>query len=172
MWPCCAVYSLLAQRYIDVWLVVADARVRGKLSFFFLETLYPWGTSPSSTVPASIEKWSSRSPSAGSCRYQNILSWSMFCMHSITTFSPLLLTRYLGVWVTCASTRPVKEDGGGEQRGHQEASLAAQWERVCLQCRRPGFDPWIGEDPLQKEMATHSSILAWEISWTEEPGGL
>ena len=28
------------------------------------------------------------------------------------------------------------------------------------------------EDPLQEEMATHSSILAWEVSWTEEPGGL
>ena len=28
------------------------------------------------------------------------------------------------------------------------------------------------EDPLYKEMATHSSILAWEIPWTEEPGGL
>ena len=29
-----------------------------------------------------------------------------------------------------------------------------------------------GEDLLEKEMATHSSILAWEIPWTEEPGGL
>ena len=29
-----------------------------------------------------------------------------------------------------------------------------------------------GEDPLEKEMATHSSIIAWEIPWTEEPGGL
>ena len=28
------------------------------------------------------------------------------------------------------------------------------------------------EDPLEKEMATHSSISAWEIPWTEEPGGL
>ena len=27
------------------------------------------------------------------------------------------------------------------------------------------------EDPLEKEMATYSSILAWEIPWTEEPGG-
>ena len=27
-------------------------------------------------------------------------------------------------------------------------------------------------DPLEKEMATHSSILAWEVPWTEEPGGL
>ena len=28
------------------------------------------------------------------------------------------------------------------------------------------------EDPLAREMATHSSILPWEIPWTEEPGGL
>ena len=28
------------------------------------------------------------------------------------------------------------------------------------------------EDPLEKKMATHSSILTWEILWTEEPGGL
>ena len=28
------------------------------------------------------------------------------------------------------------------------------------------------EDPLEKEMATHSSILAWRTPWTEEPGGL
>ena len=28
------------------------------------------------------------------------------------------------------------------------------------------------EDPLEKGMATHSSTLAWEIPWTEEPGGL
>ena len=28
------------------------------------------------------------------------------------------------------------------------------------------------EDPLEEEMTTHSSILAWEILWTEEPGGL
>ena len=28
------------------------------------------------------------------------------------------------------------------------------------------------EDPLEKELAAHSSVLAWEIPWTEEPGGL
>ena len=28
------------------------------------------------------------------------------------------------------------------------------------------------KDPLEKEMATHSNILPWEIPWTEEPGGL
>ena len=30
----------------------------------------------------------------------------------------------------------------------------------------------LGEDPLEKEMATHSCILVWEILWAEEPGGL
>ena len=37
-------------------------------------------------------------------------------------------------------------------------------------------DTWVAslgqEDPLEKEMAPHSSILAWRIPWTEEPGGL
>ena len=32
--------------------------------------------------------------------------------------------------------------------------------------------PLVWEDPLKKEMGTHSSILAWEIPWTEEPGRL
>ena len=32
--------------------------------------------------------------------------------------------------------------------------------------------PWGLEDPLEEGMATHSSILAWRILWTEEPGGL
>jgi len=31
---------------------------------------------------------------------------------------------------------------------------------------------WVGKIALEKEMATHSSIVAWEISWIEEPGGL
>ena len=30
----------------------------------------------------------------------------------------------------------------------------------------------VQEDSLEKEMATHSSVLAWETPWTEEPGGL
>ena len=42
--------------------------------------------------------------------------------------------------------------------------LPAMWE---TQVRSLG-----SEDPLEKEMATHSSTLAWKIPWTEEPGGL
>ena len=47
-----------------------------------------------------------------------------------------------------------------------------RWYRVHLQCRRPGFNPWVRKIPLEEGMATHSSILSWEIPWTEEPGGL
>ena len=44
--------------------------------------------------------------------------------------------------------------------------------KVHLQCRRPGFSFLGWEDPLGKEMATHSSIHAWRTPWTEEPGRL
>ena len=41
-----------------------------------------------------------------------------------------------------------------------------------LPTMRETWVPSLGrEDPLEKEMATHSSILAWRIPWTEEPGG-
>ena len=42
--------------------------------------------------------------------------------------------------------------------------LPAMWETQVLSLGR--------EDPLEKEMATHSSTLAWKIPWTEEPGRL
>ena len=49
------------------------------------------------------------------------------------------------------------------------ASLMAQWSRICLPMR----DTWVPslgqEDPLDKEMATRSSILAWKSPWTEYP---
>ena len=42
-----------------------------------------------------------------------------------------------------------------------------------LQCRKHRFNHWVKKDSFPvKEMATHSSILAWEIPWTEEPGCL
>ena len=52
------------------------------------------------------------------------------------------------------------------------ASLVAQRLNICLQCGRSGFHPWVGKIPLDKETATHSSILAWRIPWMEEPCGL
>ena len=36
-----------------------------------------------------------------------------------------------------------------------------------MQCRRPRFNLWMGKIALEKGMATHSSILAWRIPWTQ-----
>ena len=42
----------------------------------------------------------------------------------------------------------------------------------CKRFKRCRFNSWVGETPLKENMATHSSILAWRLPWTEEPGGL
>ena len=39
-------------------------------------------------------------------------------------------------------------------------------------CKKPNSSPLLYTYPLEEETATHSSILAWKIPWTEEPGGL
>ena len=60
-------------------------------------------------------------------------------------------------------------DSGTLNRG---ASLVAQ----MVKCLPAVWETWVRslsrEDPLEKEMATHSSTLAWKIPWTEEPGRL
>ena len=53
-----------------------------------------------------------------------------------------------------------------------EVSQVAQWYRIHLPMQETLVLSLGWEDPLQKEMATHSSILAWEIPWTEDSGGL
>ena len=53
-----------------------------------------------------------------------------------------------------------------------QASLVAQ-RLKCLSTMRETWVQSLGQEgPLEKEMATHSSILAWRIPWTEEPGRL
>ena len=65
---------------------------------------------------------------------------------------------------------------GLQRVGHdlaiERASLVAQKVK-CLPTMRETQVPSLGrEDPLEKEMATHSSTLAWKIPWTEKPGRL
>ena len=48
----------------------------------------------------------------------------------------------------------------------------AQMVKNLPAVQETGVRPLGQEDPLEKGMATHFSILAWEIPWTEEPGGL
>ena len=53
------------------------------------------------------------------------------------------------------------------------ASQGAQWESTHLPTQEAwGVRSLVREDPLEEEMATHSSSLPWRIPWTEEPGGL
>ena len=46
------------------------------------------------------------------------------------------------------------------------------YKEPTYQQRRCRFDPWVGISFLEKEMSTHSRVLAWKISWTEEPDAL
>ena len=52
------------------------------------------------------------------------------------------------------------------------ASLLALWSRIHLLIQVMQVQSLVQEDPFEKEMVTYSSILAWEIPWIEEPGGL
>ena len=48
----------------------------------------------------------------------------------------------------------------------------AQRYKICLPMQETLVQSLGWEDPLEQGMATYASILAWEIPWTEEPGGL
>ena len=77
-----------------------------------------------------------------------------------------LLIFLLAIWIpACASSSP-------EFYMMSSASLVAQTVKHLPAV----WETWVRslgwEDPLEKEMATHSSTLAWKIPWTEEPGGL
>ena len=52
------------------------------------------------------------------------------------------------------------------------ASLVAQSVKYLPSMQVTRVRSLGGDDPLEKEMTNHSSILAWRIPWTEEPGGL
>ena len=54
----------------------------------------------------------------------------------------------------------------------QETSLVAQMVKHLPTMQETWAQSLGQEDILEKEMATHSNILAWQIPWTEEPGGI
>ena len=56
--------------------------------------------------------------------------------------------------------------------GRRGASLIAQSVKNLPAMQETSVQFLCEEDPLEKEMATHSSVLAWRIPWTEEPSGL
>ena len=58
------------------------------------------------------------------------------------------------------------------KQGYQRASLVTQVVTDPPAVQRTRLQPLGQEDPLEKGMATHSSILVWRVPWTEEPGGI
>ena len=79
-------------------------------------------------------------------------SYRLAAVHSCTRFPKNYVSQRSSVYVFTSSR---SSDG-----------------KVCLQCRRHGFKPWIGKITLEKGMAIHSSILAWRTPWIEDPGEL
>ena len=91
---------------------------------------------------------------------------------------------YCSLWIQLAQSRPDPTMGPA---GSQHCPLAAiksfgtTWIPYAMvsgtgsppTCNLiPALGSLSQEDPLEEEMATHSSIFAWKIPWTEEPGGL
>ena len=62
--------------------------------------------------------------------------------------------------------------GNGNPLQYSWASLVAQTVKNSPAMRETWVHSLNWEDPLEEGMATHSSILAWRIPWTEKPGGL
>ena len=83
--------------------------------------------------------------------------------------SPTLAGRFFTTSATWEAhmplyTCPNPQNAAGDTRGKEPA---CQYRR----CRRCGFDLYVGKIPLEEGMATHSSFLAWRISWTEDLAG-
>ena len=103
-----------------------------------------------------------------------------------TTFPKIHIFCHIGeifmnplVWDKCytLSSSVTMEDADSIKKERNSiwgnwASLVAQLVKNLPAVEETRVQSLGWEDPLEKEMATHSSILAWKISWTEEPGGL
>ena len=130
-----------------------------------------------------------------SCKaFQNIIRTFVFSFLSIVDTSKRLS------WLWCeeqagrqqdfkATTQGRESGNNSRQRLQQEsewkmvprtrtlvakmgASQVAQWERIPLPMKEMQVWSLGREEPMEKELATHSSTLVWEIPWTEKPGGL
>ena len=95
-----------------------------------------------------------------------VLSFILLCVYSNEDYElSLWLWFYFICLFVCFSVF-------ASQHSKLKTSLVTQWLRIRLPMREMRVQSLVLEDPLEKEMATHSSILAWTVPWTEEPGKL
>ena len=106
-------------------------------------------------------------PCLGDCNKGSLqFLWFSLCTHK--------------TWEQMFSTWWGKLDNRGQKweetlftaQAFPRASRMAERERTCPAMHETWVQSLGQEDPLKKEMAIHSSTLAWETPWTEEPGGL
>ena len=90
---------------------------------------------------------------------------SMFCVLVVDSFL-LLNSKYPVMWINCSCF--IYSGVGCPHR----TSLVAQMVKCQSTMRETRVQSLGWEDPLEKEMAIHSSTIAWKIPWTEEPGRL
>ena len=69
-------------------------------------------------------------------------------------------------------THSLGSDGSGANPKPNPWAIELISQQLDLPAKQMWFRSLCREDPLEKEMATHSSILTWRIPWTEEPGAL
>ena len=97
--------------------------------------------------------------------------WCIYTMQYYSAIKRNEIGSFLVIWMDLESVIQ-SEVRKKEKNKYLIASLGAQMVKNMSSM----LETWIRslgwEDPLEKEMATHSSILAWRIPWTEEPGGL
>ena len=93
-------------------------------------------------------------------------SWKRLSDFTTTTFTTMVQWSYLHITTSKVKGRD------SENRKSPHASLVAQTVKNLPAVQETQVQSLGREDPLEKRMATHSSILAWSMPWIEEPGGL
>ena len=94
----------------------------------------------------SIREWSQMQRNAEPMLERQAMPWWHFLRHWVRCFLSLGTFLKLSWWL--------------------------RWERICLQCERPGFYPWIGKISWKRAWQHSPVFLTGESPWTEEPGGL
>ena len=102
-------------------------------------------------------------PNRGEDAWDSVTSVKFLCPHLIP---PILHCYHIEL------VQGVPVINLGEPFAKEWASLVAQMVKNPPAMRETSVQSLGPEDPLKKGMATHPSILAWRIPWTEEPGGL
>ena len=87
-------------------------------------------------------------------------------------YTELAITWMTRSLILCKPNASQNHSLGKVKRKYLSVSLVAQSVKNLLAMRETQVQSLGQEDALEKEMATHSCILAWRISWREEPGGL